>query len=517
MALQFTPESIVYLLNVPMSADQKNQIDFASVGAQSAYFQSRIVRSFTDFTYQRKDNIVRVPVEADAIWNCNYVMYQNANFTNKWFYAFVTEIEYRNDGCTWLHLKTDVFQTWMFNFAWKDSFIVREHVSDDEIGKHTIPENIPIGDPKVQTFDTMQDNFQSRMQFDTNYWACIICSKVPSQIPLPSPVPPQYASGIPSCAYFLGVEPNALQVIVDLFNSEGIADAITNIVPVLRSEVIAMQLDANCSLLALDATTLIFPKYKDITPNLISIDGYVPKNKKCFCYPYHYALVSNHAGQEVILKYEWMSEYRLRCEYLLSANPALYVYPEGYSAEIAEDIGVTFANYPQIPWTYDSFKNWVALNGNTLATNLISTTAGAAISAGTGNIAGIASSTLSITSEIGQMMDRMAVPKTIKGSISGNANMQTDSACITCYEMVCRNEYIKIVDQYFSRYGYRVNEVKTPDLRSRPAWNYIETRDCILDCDCPEDDAHELESIFNSGVTIWHTAAGYGNYDQNNS
>ena len=92
MALEFTPHSIIYLLNVPMSADQKNQLDFASVGAQTAYMQSRIVRSFTDFTYQRKDHIIRVPIEADAIWNVNYIMYQNQNFTNKWFYAFVERV-----------------------------------------------------------------------------------------------------------------------------------------------------------------------------------------------------------------------------------------------------------------------------------------------------------------------------------------------------------------------------------------------------------------------------------------
>lgn len=516
MALTFTPQSKIYLLNVPMSADQKNQIDFTSAGAQSTYFAGRVIAAYTDFTYQRKDNIVRVPVEADAIWNCNYVMYQNSNFTGKWFYAFVTEIEYRNDGCTWLHLKTDVFQTWLFDFQFKNSFIVREHVTDDEIGKHTIPENIPIGDPKIENFTTLQTNYEARNgAFDVNYWACIICSELPSG--LTPPLTPSYASGVPSCAFFLGCEGEFLPVVIDRFNTDGIGGSIVNIVPVLKNQVTAMQLDAYCWLLGVDAAGPPAPNFHDITPNQISIDGYAPKNKKCFCYPYHYALVSNHCGQEIILKYEWMGEYQLQTEYVLSSAPSLYAFPAGYTAEVAEDIGVSFSNYPQIPWSYDAFKNWVALNANTLATNLMIDAGAIGASAATGNVAGIVGGGVGIGREIAEMADKANQPKSIKGNIAGSTNMLTNSACITCYEMVCRNEYIKIVDEYFSRYGYRVNTVKQPVMRTRTNWNYLETRDVMIDANCPADDAVELEGIFNAGVTIWHDPSTYGDYSQNNS
>jgi hypothetical protein len=83
--------------------------------------------------------------------------------------------------------------------------------------------------------------------------------------------------------------------------------------------------------------------------------------------------------------------------------------------------------------------------------------------------------------------------------------------------MCCRAEYIRIIDFYFQQYGYRVNAVRIPNLRSRPKWNYIETRDCMLEVDAPEEDVQELEHIFNSGVTIWHNPADYGNYSLDNS
>ena len=516
MALTFTPQSKIYLLNVPMSADQKNQIDFTSAGAQSAYFAGRAIAAYTDFTYQRKDNIVRVPVEADAIWNCNYVMYQNSNFTGKWFYAFVTEIEYRNDGCTWLHLKTDVFQTWLFDFQFKNSFIVREHVTDDEIGKHTIPENIPIGTPKIENYTTLQSGYEARTwgEIQNNYWCCIITSELPAQLQTAQAM--LMASGVPTCDYFLGCDVVNLQAIVDLFNSEGLGGAISGIVPVPKNQVVYYAIDANCGLLSLDLVGQIVPTYVDITPNQVSIDGYAPKNKKCFCYPYHYALVSNHAGQQVTLKYECMGQFTMRSEYILSGSPAYYAYPDGYNADVAEDLAVSFNNFPQIAWNYDTYKNWLALNGNTLATSLISQVGGAAISAGTGNVMGVLGTSLNIGSEIGQMVDKMAEPKQTRGAVSGSANMSCNSACITVYEMVCRNEYIKIVDEYFSRYGYRVNTVKQPVMRTRPNWNYLETRDVMIDANCPADDAVELEGIFNAGVTIWHNPATYGDYSQNN-
>ena len=144
--MDFTPSTVVNVLNVPLNLSNKNQIDFENTTAQASYFSSCLVRSFTDFTYQRKDNIIRVPVNAEHLYNCNYVMYKNDNFSDKWFYAYITKIEYLNPECTALHIKTDVFQTWFYDCTFRPSFIVRETVLDDSLFKHTIPENIESGE-----------------------------------------------------------------------------------------------------------------------------------------------------------------------------------------------------------------------------------------------------------------------------------------------------------------------------------------------------------------------------------
>ena len=60
-------------------------------------------------------------------------MYQNESYSDKWFYAFITKMEYVNNGMTRIEIITDVWQTWQFDIEFKESFIEREmiNVSDD--------------------------------------------------------------------------------------------------------------------------------------------------------------------------------------------------------------------------------------------------------------------------------------------------------------------------------------------------------------------------------------------------
>ena len=55
-------------------------------------------------------------------------------------------MEYVNENWTRIFFETDVFQTWQFQIDYKQSFVEREHVNDDTIGLHTIPENVETGE-----------------------------------------------------------------------------------------------------------------------------------------------------------------------------------------------------------------------------------------------------------------------------------------------------------------------------------------------------------------------------------
>lgn len=60
-------------------------------------------------------------------------MYQNENYSTKWFYAFIDNMKYINDSMTEISISTDVWQTWQFDLTFLESFVEREmcNVSDD--------------------------------------------------------------------------------------------------------------------------------------------------------------------------------------------------------------------------------------------------------------------------------------------------------------------------------------------------------------------------------------------------
>lgn len=128
-----TPNSNIRLLKCPLSINNKNQLTFNSKQAQFDYFNSLEFIEMNDSSYHRKDNAIRYDGLFDDLIGYNYCMYQNTNYSNKWFYAFITKMEYVNNSMTRIEIVTDVWQTWQFDIEFKESFIEREmiNVSDD--------------------------------------------------------------------------------------------------------------------------------------------------------------------------------------------------------------------------------------------------------------------------------------------------------------------------------------------------------------------------------------------------
>ena len=144
--MAITPDTNIRLLKVPLTLDNQNQLKFATPQAQFSYFYNLPAIELDKCNYQRKDNIIHFPAHIDDIINYNYVMYQNDNYTNKWFYAFVEDMEYVNNNLTNIKIKTDVWQTWCFDLTFRKMFVEREHVNLDVAGLNTVDENLELGE-----------------------------------------------------------------------------------------------------------------------------------------------------------------------------------------------------------------------------------------------------------------------------------------------------------------------------------------------------------------------------------
>ena len=117
------PNSEIYLIKCPIELDNLNQLSFASSTAQHNYFNGLPKLSLTNATFQRKDGTIRWPGSMESIIEYNYCMYRNKNHGNKWFYAFIDNMEYISDGMTSIKISTDVWQTWQFNIQFNQSFL----------------------------------------------------------------------------------------------------------------------------------------------------------------------------------------------------------------------------------------------------------------------------------------------------------------------------------------------------------------------------------------------------------
>ena len=84
------------------------------------------------------------------------------------------------------------------------------------------------------------------------------------------------------------------------------------------------------------------------------------------------------------------------------------------------------------------------------------------------------------------------------------------------YKMSIKQEYAKIIDDFFSMYGYKVNEVKIPNVTGRQNWNYVKTIDCNLLGDIPQEDMQTIKNMFDNGITLWHNKDTFLDYSQNN-
>ena len=227
-----TPSTDLKLLKVPLEMDSINQLTFASKEAQYNYFNSLPKLEVDDFTYQRKDGVVRFGVNFDDVLGYNYCMYRNDEFSDKWFYAYITDVIWKSPNSTDMAIRTDVWQTWQFDLNYKPVFVEREHVNDDTVGANTVPENLEIGEYIAN--GVYQDFTQTA--FSTAY-LCVGVSRVISPFttnPLTNWLT-VYGGIYSGLSYMFFDSFVSLQRVIDYYTTQGYAEDIQTIFYVPKS------------------------------------------------------------------------------------------------------------------------------------------------------------------------------------------------------------------------------------------------------------------------------------------
>ena len=187
---------------------------------------------------------------------------------------------------------------------------------------------------------------------------------------------------------------------------------------------------------------------------------------------------------------------------------------------ICNPYGLTGAKYPVCSWSSDSYTNWLTQQSVNLRTEQITTAISTVGLAAIGNPAAAFGAFNLIQDEMALKQRREFSPVQAKGNLnSGDVTWAMGWNQFVLFKMSCRYEYAKICDDYLSRFGYKVNEIKTPSLTSRTKFNYIKIggMDELVSGNIPANDLEEINRIFRKGVTIFHDYSTFGDYTQTNS
>lgn len=537
------PNTEIYLIKSPIELDNDNQLDFTSATAQYNYFASLPKVTLANATFQRKDGYIRWPASMENIIEYNYCMYRNKNHGNKWFYAFITDIQYATDNSCNVYIKTDVWQTWQFDITYKESFIEREHVNDDTFGLHTIPENLDTGN---YVCNDSPIYYQYAKANDADLAPVIlfqVTKTTVGNIVFPSSSRQIY-NGIPQgCSCFgvrlLGDTTTFIPFVCGAYDSQGIGDAIVSISLV---PYVATQWDIKhytqggvedpLDILVPKDTWGSYDRFMDdpIARNT-TLDGYTPKNNKLFTKEFNYLYVTNNVGGDITFYYEdFDGDPQFIVSGALEQGGSMKLWPynsivssQGASNYDCWSEGLQGAKLPNISWASDYYLNWQAVNGKNVAiqTGIEALQWGGGVlnmMGGNGGGPGVLSFASSIANSMQQVRAAKMVPPQAKGNYTtGDINFSHGSAEFVFRQMSVRAEYAKIIDDYFTMYGYKVNTLKLPNVTGRPYWNYVKTQGCNITGDIPQSDIEEIKGLFNRGITIWHNATYFLDYSQDNT
>lgn len=536
------PNSTIYLVKSPLESSNNHQLTFANAEAQMNYFLSLPKVELEKYTYQRKDGILKAEIPFDEAQQYNYVLYQNENHSNKWYFAFITDMQYLSDSVTALNLKTDVFQTWQFDFVYKPCFVEREHVNSDNIGEHTVPENVETGEfiingspqalapnKPTQTVGAVTINSEFLIVFQVTELIGSIYF-----------TPAQQYNKIYSGLKFIAVETasDADKIVKGYAAaSDTGTDAIVSIFIAPKEFFAGSHAGSFAIPVAGGGTTNVTvytPAETSSVSELLplttisinsSLDGYIPKNNKLFSRQFNYLYVTNNAGEDVEMSYEDFT----------NNTPAFYIAgsigqgcsakltPANYkrlSAEVYQ-WGLNLPKYPVCAWNSDYYTNWLTQN----AVNIGIGFAGDALKAisagvqiGAGDVLG---GTATALSAVGGTLAQVETAKRIPNQAHGNTGCSDVNfawrRCCSALRMSVKAEYARIIDDYFSMFGYKVNRVKAPNVTGRTNWNFVKTIDSYVSGNVPDSDIEEFKSLLNRGITFWHNPATFMDYGQTNN
>lgn len=456
-----TPTGAAYLFkNVPLDKNYTHTLFFASHSDINSELKDLLTSQSYSYVYLASQtytrittNVMRVSRAATELQGCNYLAFYNGasggfpGQPNKYFYAFIDNVEYVNNTTADVYFTIDVMQTYQGDYYLGDNFVEREQIaaSEDKIGANMVPEGLELGElivsKHMRRLYSMNAPYTiimySANEGGTNpYVAYVTGASTPLErrpsVPSGQLQPSTRNKFGNLCCLAIPYEARFAHVPAETDNSVVVMAAIKTLTDASANIVAMFNIDAEMYEDNFISGSSLTHRYdfdqeeRFIDPNSSTNDYTSVRNMKLLQYPYTRVIVSNGNGANSEFKWELFSENAgdLKRAHFNIINamlpqPKALAYPVNYRGlDVDMDSPVAIEDFPQPSWTEDSFSKWWAQNkltwGLSLASSVVQAgvnvaTAGAGSAARAGQLASAGSENLAnFTGAMEQHMPTLA-------------------------------------------------------------------------------------------------------------
>lgn len=470
----------------------------------------------TNQSYSRHEKgSIRVDILADNMLDCNYLVFQNSSFgVGKYFYAFITGVEYVNNSCTVIRFEIDVIQTWYFDFDIEPCFVERMHIASDARYINLVPEPLEPGEYIYQNIshelvtkdlviiiavvNVQEGQTQGRM-YGNIYGGCTLFVCLPNNtIGINNKISEYITS--PDSIVAIYMAPKCL-IDDDFVYEPGVAVELT------------------ASDVKTGLTELVFALPDPST--LTAFGSYTPHNKKLYSYPFTMLEVYTPEGAKADYRYEFFNnngQGNVSFKYggSVTSPVELLLVPTGYKiggasstvTDLTEE-SISMKDYPLCSWNVDAYKAWVAQNAVPLGLKTAAGVAGLLVGVATGGI-GAAATTLNLVNTVTDLMSQQYQASIqadqMHGQSKGSANISSDIQGFYFAHKVVNETSARMIDSFFDRFGYAVKQILPISRKTRKYFTYIKTVGCTLKGAVPSDDEDKICTLHDNGITYWDTS-----------
>lgn len=507
---QVMPDSDIFLLaGVALDIEGRHTLYFTNPVQQETYFKNYTIKTLTKYSYQRKDiGVIAVQADYGEVMRANYCMFKNTAYENKWFYAFVTEVEYVNNKVCLIRYSIDSMQSWLMDFQLLPCFVERQHAETDEPGDNIVPEPLELGEAVFRNYHKLLDLSD----------CAVIIGAMPRSTE--QSYNGRYYDGVYSGVSLYG----ALEYYHVNSFLDGFSQRPSAVITMYNVPKAALPPSVLGSLPGYLPSGTKGHSYQIPLPDRpTTLDGYEPRNKKLLTYPYTYIHVDNGQGQSMSLRWEFFqSAYAATISTTITQPVRATFTPSGYKGGGTEFLAerLDMGGFPVCNWEYNNYAEYLANTAYPQRVSNEAATIGNLVNAAvTGNAAAGAMALINGVRENEMIRYKSSlVNNTCAGTVANGGNLiGSKRQAFYAAAASCTAQDAQRLDDFMTMFGYATNRVKVPNIHARSRYTYVKTQGCLISALCPAEDSTKIKQMFDNGVTFWVPTGAIGDYNADNA